>query len=139
MKKTILLLIAMSFCFYCAAQDDLYYKSDIYKSDNNKSAGDYLVLSGKMQLIPVGIGAACYVGYKVFELTLKGQYDENSLTFIDKTTSFKKNAYLLTGASAVIFSYLSIHYKIQAGRKLNQNTTLNAYVNPSGVTLALNF
>lgn len=104
-----------------------------------KTAGDYLILSGQMQLAPVAVLATAWLSYKLIDITIEGQYGENNPTYIEKMEGITTKTALIAGSTSVVLLYLSVHYKIKAGKKLNENVSLNAYVNPNGVTFALNF
>jgi hypothetical protein len=134
MKKFIFALLLI-IPLLSSAQDDIYYGAT---GPKEKTAGNYLIKSAQMQyasiFLYVGATAITWYGIKSAAET----YPTNPIREDEL-----KNQYLLIGyvfgGAAIVCHFASIQYKLKAGKMLNKQTSLNAYISPTGATLALKF
>jgi hypothetical protein len=137
MKKIVVILLLVA-PFFCQAQYSNDKESSIPLGSNSVTAGDYLIQSGKMQYASMFLAASATAVYLIGSNKVLSDYGSSTNLYKAKM----RNVHVATGMlGAVSFfcTVASINYKITAGKKLNETATLNAYVNPGGVTLALKF
>jgi len=129
MKKLFFILLLLIPAAVYAQYD--YSRGSLPKDKSQLTAGDYLIKSANAQYAAIAFGVGSGFIY----------YQSNKISLDGNTTDAK--VYLIgsigCGVAAIASSIMAIHFKKQAGLKLNASTSLSTYVNPSGVTLALTF
>lgn len=129
MKKLVFILLLLIPAAVYAQYD--YSRSSLPKEKSQLTAGDYLIKSANAQYAAIALGvASTFIAYQSNKIRLDGNTTDANVYLIGAVGC---------GLGAITSSFMAIHFKKQAGLKLNANTSLNAYVNSSGVIIALKF